>query len=165
MIDMRRHAVFVKGHPVNLAYTEFELLSLLATRPGWAFSRARIVDAIRGFNCAVTDRSVDVQIVGLRRELGPYGEYSQTVRGVGYRFKAKTLISNVHSDDTNILGLCSKTSRKEYGFILLQSIERISIGVKGKFTGICRSKRSSCASGNGDVPIGIQGENLNAAIF
>lgn len=87
MIDMRRHAVFVKGHPVNLTYTEFELLSFLAARPGWAFSRSQIVDAIRGFNCAVTDRSVDVQIVGLRRKLGPYSHCIQTVRGVGYRFK------------------------------------------------------------------------------
>lgn len=86
-IDMRRHCVFVKGNPVNLTFSEFELLSFLASRPGWAFSRAQIVDAIRGFNYAVTDRSVDVQIVGLRRKLGPCSEYIQTVRGVGYRFK------------------------------------------------------------------------------
>lgn len=86
-IDMRRHCVFVKGDPVNLTFSEFELLSFLAARPGWAFSRAQIVDAIRGFNYAVTDRSVDVQIVGLRRKLGPCSEYIQTVRGVGYRFK------------------------------------------------------------------------------
>jgi two-component system phosphate regulon response regulator PhoB len=86
-IDMRRHSVFVKGSPVNLTFSEFELLSFLASRPGWAFSRAQIVDAIRGFNYAVTDRSVDVQIVGLRRKLGPCSDYIQTVRGVGYRFK------------------------------------------------------------------------------
>lgn len=86
-IDMRRHCVFVKGHPVDLTFSEFELLSFLASRPGWAFSRAQIVDAIRGFNYAVTDRSVDVQIVGLRRKLGPCSDYIQTVRGVGYRFK------------------------------------------------------------------------------
>ena len=86
-IDMRRHCVFVKGNPVNLTFSEFELLSFLASRPGWAFSRAQIVDAIRGFNYAVTDRSVDVQIVGLRRKLGSCSDYIQTVRGVGYRFK------------------------------------------------------------------------------
>jgi len=90
-IDMRRHCVFVKGEPVDLTFSEFELLSFLASRPGWAFSRAQIVDAIRGFNYAVTDRSVDVQIVGLRRKLGACSNYIQTVRGVGYRFKDNNL--------------------------------------------------------------------------
>ena len=86
-IDMRRHCVFVKGQSVDLTFSEFELLSFLASRPGWAFSRAQIVDAIRGYNYAVTDRSVDVQIVGLRRKLGACSKYIQTVRGVGYRFR------------------------------------------------------------------------------
>ena len=86
-IDRRRHTVYVKGRPVDLTLSEFELLCFLASRPGWAFSRAQIVDAIRGFNYTVTDRSVDVQIVGLRRKLGGCSDYIQTVRGVGYRFK------------------------------------------------------------------------------
>jgi len=63
------------------------VLTLLAGRPGWAFSRSQIVDNVRGYNYSVTDRSVDVQIVGLRRKLGDYGRYIQTVRGVGYRFR------------------------------------------------------------------------------
>jgi two-component system phosphate regulon response regulator PhoB len=87
LIDVRRHCVKVGEKPVELTYSEFELLSFLASRPGWAFSRSQIVDAIRGYNYAVTDRSVDVQIVGLRRKLGPCGRYIQTVRGVGYRFR------------------------------------------------------------------------------
>jgi len=87
LIDVRRHCVKVGQKPVELTYSEFELLSFLASRPGWAFSRAQIVDAIRGYNYAVTDRSVDVQIVGLRRKLGHCGRYIQTVRGVGYRFR------------------------------------------------------------------------------
>jgi two-component system phosphate regulon response regulator PhoB len=45
------------------------------------------VDAIRGDHYAVTDRSVDVQMVGLRKKLGKCGKYIETVRGVGYRFK------------------------------------------------------------------------------
>lgn len=86
-IDVRKHVVLLDQKPVNLTYTEFEVLVLLASRPGWAFSRTQIVDAVRGYNYSVTDRSVDVQIVGLRRKLGPYGHYIETVRGVGYRFR------------------------------------------------------------------------------
>ena len=45
------------------------------------------MDAVRGENYPVTDRSVDVQIAGLRKKLGEYSAYVETVRGVGYRFK------------------------------------------------------------------------------
>lgn len=87
VIDMRKHIVIVRGNPIDLTYSEFELLTFLASRPGWAFSRSQIVDAVRGYNYAVTDRSVDVQVVGLRRKLGACGKYIETVRGVGYRFR------------------------------------------------------------------------------
>lgn len=86
-IDIDKHAVYVNGRLVDLTFTEFAILRLLASRPGWAFSRSQIVDAVRGYNYAVTDRSVDVQIVGLRRKLGRCGRYIETVRSVGYRFK------------------------------------------------------------------------------
>jgi two-component system phosphate regulon response regulator PhoB len=82
-----RHEVRVGSHPVELTATEFRLLRLLAGRPGWVFTRNQIVDAVRGEDYPVTDRSVDVHIVGLRRKLGPAGEYIETVRGVGYRFR------------------------------------------------------------------------------
>ena len=82
-----RRSVAVKGTPVNLTYTEFQVLYILARRPGWVFTRSQIVDAVRGDDYPVTDRSVDVQIVGLRKKLGPYGDYIETVRGVGYRFR------------------------------------------------------------------------------
>ncbi len=75
------------GENVELTYTEFKILMLLATRPGWVFTRTQIVDAIHGEGYAVTDRAVDVQIVGLRKKLGPCGDYIETVRGVGYRFR------------------------------------------------------------------------------
>ena len=87
VIDLGKHEVMLDGLPVNLTYTEFEVLTLLAGRPGWAFSRSQIVDSVRGYNYSVTDRSVDVQIVGLRRKLGAYGRFIETVRGVGYRFR------------------------------------------------------------------------------
>ena len=82
-----RRSVSAKGRPIELTYTEFQVLHILARRPGWVFTRGQIVDAVRGDDYPVTDRSVDVQIVGLRKKLGPYGHYIETVRGVGYRFR------------------------------------------------------------------------------
>jgi two-component system, OmpR family, alkaline phosphatase synthesis response regulator PhoP len=82
-----RHEVIIKGKQIELTFTEFKVLQVLAARPGWVFTRQQIVDAVRGEDYAVTDRSVDVQIVGLRRKLGNYGTYIETVRGVGYRFR------------------------------------------------------------------------------
>ena len=86
-IDPGRYAVHVAGRPAELTYTEFALLQLLARRPGWVFSRSQIVNAIRGEDYPVTERSVDVHVVGLRKKLGRCGEYIETIRGVGYRFK------------------------------------------------------------------------------
>ena len=86
-IDVRKHVVSVNDRAIDLTYSEFRLLQLLAERPGWVYSRYQIVDALRGENYPVTERSVDVQIVGLRKKLGSVGKYIQTVRGVGYRFK------------------------------------------------------------------------------
>jgi len=82
-----RHEVLIGGEPVALTFTEFRLLHFLAQRPGWAFSRNQIVDAVRGDGYVVTERSVDVQVAGLRKKLGDFGGYIETVRGVGYRFK------------------------------------------------------------------------------
>ncbi len=82
-----RRTVQINGQAVNLTYTEFQVLSILARRPGWVFTRSQIVDTVRGDDYPVTDRSVDVQIVGLRKKLGACGRYIETVRGVGYRFK------------------------------------------------------------------------------
>jgi len=86
-INPGRRSVRAKGDPIDLTYTEFQVLLLLAKRPGWVFTRSQIVDLIRGSDYPVTDRSVDVQIVGLRKKLGSFGKYIETVRGVGYRFR------------------------------------------------------------------------------
>ena len=72
---------------IDLTSTEFKILHFLARRPGWVFSRKQIVEAVHGMNYPATDRSVDFQIVGLRKKLGQAGSYIETVRGVGYRFK------------------------------------------------------------------------------
>jgi two-component system alkaline phosphatase synthesis response regulator PhoP len=82
-----RHQVTVDGVPADLTATEFRILHFLSKRPGWVFTRYQIVDGIRGPNYPVTERSVDVQIVALRRKLGVRAEAIETVRGVGYRFR------------------------------------------------------------------------------
>jgi len=89
-IHQGKREVRIEGKQIDLTYTEFQILYFLAFRPGWVFTRYQIVDAVKGTDYPVTDRSVDVQIVGLRKKLGPYGKYIETIRGVGYRFSDKT---------------------------------------------------------------------------
>jgi two-component system alkaline phosphatase synthesis response regulator PhoP len=86
IIHPGRHEVLVQGRPVELTATEFRLLMMLARRPGWVFTRSQIVNEVHGEDYPVSDRAVDVQIVWLRKKLGPCGKYIGTVRGVGYRF-------------------------------------------------------------------------------
>ncbi|MBD3179768.1 MAG: response regulator [Candidatus Latescibacteria bacterium] len=85
-IDPQRYLVKVNGKQLDLTSTEFKILYFMANRPGWVFTRNQLIDASRGDEYVVTDRSVDVHIVGIRKKLGDFGDYIQTVRGVGYRF-------------------------------------------------------------------------------
>jgi two-component system phosphate regulon response regulator PhoB len=87
LINPGRREVLLKGKPLEMTFSEFGILHLLASRPGWVMTRDQIVDAVRGEDYPVTDRSVDVHIVNLRRKLGHKADYLETVRGVGYRFK------------------------------------------------------------------------------
>jgi two-component system, OmpR family, alkaline phosphatase synthesis response regulator PhoP len=89
VIHPGRHEVLVKDKSVDLSATEFRVLHFLARRPGWVFTRYQIVDAVHGEDYPVTERSVDVQIVGLRRKLKRAGSYIETVRSIGYRFRDK----------------------------------------------------------------------------
>lgn len=86
-IHSGQRKVEVRNKEVRLSFTEFQILLYLIKRPGWVFTRSKIVDAVKGDNYPVTDRSVDVQVAGLRKKLGICGKYIETVRGVGYRFK------------------------------------------------------------------------------
>ena len=86
-IDPSRHEVRLEGKPLGLTTTEFRILHFLARRPGRVFSREQIISAVKGDDYAVTERSVDVQIVSLRKKLGKSGDTIETVRGVGYRLK------------------------------------------------------------------------------
>jgi two-component system phosphate regulon response regulator PhoB len=87
-LDTVRHEVLVEGEEVSVSATEFAILKHLMTNPGWVFSRNQIIDAVRGGNYPVTERSVDVQILGLRKKLGNQGQHIETVRGVGYRLRS-----------------------------------------------------------------------------
>jgi two-component system alkaline phosphatase synthesis response regulator PhoP len=89
MIHTGRREVTAGGRSFDLTFTEFQVLYHLAKRPGWVSTRSQIVDAVRGDGYPVTDRSVDVQVVGLRKKLGDFGKYIETVRGVGYKFREK----------------------------------------------------------------------------
>ncbi|MCX6561240.1 MAG: response regulator transcription factor [Candidatus Aminicenantes bacterium] len=84
-IDIPAREVFFDGTPLPLTRTEFDLLCLLAGAPHRVFSRARIIDVIRGEDYAVTERSIDFQICGLRRKLDGRGPQIETVRGLGYK--------------------------------------------------------------------------------
>lgn len=86
-IDAGQHVVTADGNAIELTLTEYQILYLLARRPGWVYSRSEIVNHVRGQETIITDRAIDVQIVGIRKKLGRYGRYVETVRGVGYRMR------------------------------------------------------------------------------
>ncbi len=86
-IDPGKHSVSVGGKAITLTHTEFNLIHVLARRPGWVFTRNQLVDSIRGEDVFITDRTIDVHIAGLRKKLGKGTDYIETIRGVGYRFK------------------------------------------------------------------------------
>ncbi|MDF1543830.1 MAG: response regulator transcription factor [bacterium] len=85
-IDPRSYSVTIDDKPVDLTLTEFRILMLLTKNPGWVLSRYEIIDAVHGQHIVVTDRSVDVQIFGLRQKLGRLRNSIETIRGVGYKF-------------------------------------------------------------------------------
>ena len=84
-IDPGRHRVSCDGKPVDLSATEFLILNFLVSNPGWVFSRNQIITAVKGEDYPVTERSVDVQILGIRKKLKRRGDMIVTVRGIGYK--------------------------------------------------------------------------------
>lgn len=86
VINPGRHEVLYNGKRVDLTLMEFQVLHLLASQPGWVFTRSQVIDTVRDDNYPATDRSVDVVIVGIRKKLGSAGNYIETVRGIGYKF-------------------------------------------------------------------------------
>jgi len=86
-IDLGKHVVRVEGKPVELTTSEFRILTVLAEKPGWVFSREKILDRIWGYEKAVIDRTVDVHIRHLREKLGPAADSIKNIRGVGYKLE------------------------------------------------------------------------------
>ncbi|MDR0623145.1 MAG: response regulator transcription factor [Treponema sp.] len=86
-IDSLRHEVTLTGAALDLSATEFAILFHFMSHPDMVFSRNQIIAAVHGSDYPVTDRSVDVQILALRKKLGAAGDMIETVRGVGYRFR------------------------------------------------------------------------------
>ena len=79
------HEADIEGQPLALTSNEFAMLRMFLSNPGRVFSRDEIINAVHGSGYAVTDRAIDVQIVGLRKKLGDKSSVIETVRGVGYR--------------------------------------------------------------------------------
>ena len=90
MIDVPHHAAQVEGKPVTLTATEFNLLAVLAKRRGRVQSRERLLQDVWGYETAIDTRTVDTHMRRLREKIGPAADYLETIRGVGYRFKAGT---------------------------------------------------------------------------
>jgi two-component system phosphate regulon response regulator PhoB len=72
---------------VPLSKTEFRVLQFLVHHEGSACTRREIIEGVQGEDCPVTDRSVDVQIAAIRRKVGRFAKFIETVRGVGFRFQ------------------------------------------------------------------------------
>jgi DNA-binding response OmpR family regulator len=88
-LDKRRMQATAGETPIDLTPTEFELLATLARQPGRVFTRAQLLDAIRGTAVESFDRAIDAHVKNLRRKLEPdtrNPRYVLTVHGVGYRF-------------------------------------------------------------------------------
>ena len=89
-IDVPRHQVTIEGAPLTLTATEFKLLEILARRRGRVQTRERLLQDVWGYENPIASRTVDTHMRRLREKLGSAAEYLETIRGVGYRFKAES---------------------------------------------------------------------------
>lgn len=88
LINQDQHYCKLDGANIDLTFSEFEILTMLAKHPGRVYTRNQIIQNIKGDGYPVTERSVDVQIVNLRKKLGTWGSKCiETIRGIGYRLK------------------------------------------------------------------------------
>jgi two-component system phosphate regulon response regulator PhoB len=88
-IDAARHAVTVGGRPVELTATEFRLLEILVRRRGRVQTRDRLLQDVWGYENPIDSRTVDTHMRRLREKIGAAADYLETIRGVGYRFRAE----------------------------------------------------------------------------
>jgi len=87
VVDVSSHTVTCDGTAVSLTATEFRILLLMASRPGRVLSREDIIEGALPSDTAVFDRTIDVHMTAIRRKLGRGGDYIETVRGFGYKFR------------------------------------------------------------------------------
>jgi len=87
VIDLGRREVSCGDKIISLTATEFRMLHFLAARPGRVFSRNEIIDGVMGQDLAVLDRTIDVHVMALRKKLDDCGDWIETIRGFGYRFR------------------------------------------------------------------------------
>ena len=87
LLNTEQHYCKLAGEEIDLTFSEFEILTLFAKHPGRVYTRNQIIQRIKGDGYPVTERSVDVQIVNLRKKLGTWGQNIETIRGIGYRLK------------------------------------------------------------------------------
>jgi two-component system phosphate regulon response regulator PhoB len=88
-IDVPRHAVTLDGADISLTATEFKLLELLARRRGRVQTREQLLQDVWGYDNPIESRTVDTHMRRLREKIGQAADYLETIRGVGYRFKAE----------------------------------------------------------------------------
>jgi two-component system phosphate regulon response regulator PhoB len=88
-IDVPQHRVSVSGKPVDLTATEFKLLEVLARRRGRVQTRDRLLQDVWGYENPIDSRTVDTHMRRLREKIGGAADYLETIRGVGYRFRAE----------------------------------------------------------------------------
>ena len=87
LVDPVGREVKVDGQPVELTYTEFELLTYLMTNSGVALSRDKILDSVWRYDYYGDARTVDTHVKKLRSKLGRHGDCIKTIRGIGYKFE------------------------------------------------------------------------------
>lgn len=87
-VDEQEHSVTADGARVELTYKEFQLLRLFLAHPGTAFTRDQLMEQVWGMDFCGESRTVDMHIRTLRQKIGPYGGCIETVRSVGYRWRA-----------------------------------------------------------------------------
>ena len=85
VLDDATHRVMLRDEELKLTLTEYRILELLLRNPGRVFERSHIIDRLSGGEMIVTERTIDVQVFGLRRKLGTWSRHLETIRGVGYR--------------------------------------------------------------------------------
>ena len=89
VVDEQEHTVTADGVRVVLTYKEYQLLRLFLSHPGTAFTRDQLMEQVWGMDFYGESRTVDMHIRTLRQKIGPYGGCIETVRSVGYRWRAQ----------------------------------------------------------------------------